>query len=142
MNVIQKIDPHGVYSVRDVAKILGTNDQTIIEYCRLRMIPAVKIKQWTILGKSLLDYLQKSRSERVEDTFKSFTYQFQVIFNGTDWGLSSRTFIQDHRKKDRVTVKPFTYGTSIISNRFATKEEAIALGKKIVEKAIEDFSSP
>jgi hypothetical protein len=54
----EEILPNKVYSSEEAAEILGMNRVVLQRYCRQGIIKARKVKDWLILGQSLIDFLQ------------------------------------------------------------------------------------
>jgi len=55
----REIRPNQIYSSVEVAQILDISFQTVSRFCSRGVIKAKKIRGWKILGKNLLEFLDK-----------------------------------------------------------------------------------
>ena len=58
----KEIVPNRVYSSKEAAELLGINIMGLQRYCKNGTIKAKKIKEWKILGQSLIDFMVENDS--------------------------------------------------------------------------------
>lgn len=52
-----EIKANQVYSVIEVAEVLKVHPQTVTMYCRTKQLKAKRLRQYRILGQSVIDFL-------------------------------------------------------------------------------------
>ncbi len=76
----RKIDPYRVYNVKEAAKVLDVNPQTLLDYLRNGRIVAQKVGEYKILGQNLINFLTISQQniEKVIEDNKKASKKFRI----------------------------------------------------------------
>ena len=61
------VNQNQVYTATETAKILGVNPRTIVKLCKNGKIKSIKLKEYKILGESIIDFLKGETSDLKED---------------------------------------------------------------------------
>jgi len=61
------VNQNQVYTATEAAQLLGVNPRTIVKLCKEGKIKSIKLKEYKILGESILDFLKGEPRESKED---------------------------------------------------------------------------